>query len=67
MNDEIGVAAGRIYRFLDKNRGDALTMSKIKAGTKIKGALFDQAIGWLAREDKINLERRGRSIFLALK
>ncbi len=67
MNCEIGAAAGKIYRFLDKNRGKSLTMAKVKSGTKVKGALFDQAIGWLAREDKVNLERKGRSILLLLK
>lgn len=67
MTNEIGAAAGKIYRFLDKNRGNTLAMSKIKDGTGIKGPVFDQAIGWLAREDKLKFERQGRNMLISLK
>jgi hypothetical protein len=29
--------------------------------------LFHQAIGWLAREDKLNMEKKGRSVKLSVK
>jgi hypothetical protein len=67
MNAEIGTAAGKVYRFLDKNRGSDFTMSKLKSGTGISGSLFDQAIGWLAREGKLSVERKGRALAVSLK
>lgn len=67
MNSEIGTAAGKLYRFLDKNRSNALAISKIKEGTGLNGPVFDQAIGWLAREDKLKFERQGRNVLISLK
>ena len=67
MKHVIGAAAGKVYDYLDKNKGTALPTSRVKSGAGVKGPLFDQAIGWLSREDKLNFERKGKSILISLK
>ena len=51
MIEEIGVVAGAIWHVLDTN--GEMTLTKLKKEVKAEGPLFDWAIGWLAREDKI--------------
>ena len=63
----IGEAAGYVYRMLDSGESN---MAKLKSYLKESG--FDQqttfmAIGWLAREDKICMEKNGNSWSLKLK
>ena len=65
MNEEIGAVAGAIWRILDAN--GEMTLPKLKKEVMAEGALFDWAIGWLAREDKIELMRDKRSIRIWLK
>ena len=60
MIEEIGAVAGAIWHALDAN--GEMTLSKLKKEVKVEGPLFDMAIGWLAREDKIELMRDKRSI-----
>jgi len=67
MDHEIGAAAGKIFRFLDKNRGTPLPVSKIKASVDVKGPLFDNAIGWLAREEKLSFARQRNGVMISLK
>jgi hypothetical protein len=67
MQHEIGTAAGKVFRFLDKNKGTPLPVSKLRAGADVKGPLFDQAIGWLAREEKLRFERKRNGVMISLK
>jgi len=67
MEHEIGAAAGKIYRFLDKNKGAPLPVSKIRAGVDVKGPLFDNAIGWLAREEKLKFSRQRNGVLISIK
>ena len=57
--DFIGETAGKIYRILEKKGGLALAdlQKEIEVTDK---ALCYQALGWLAREDKINFKKEGR-------
>jgi len=64
MQKEIGVAAGTIWKVLH-TQGE-LTLSQLKKQTKAKTPLFDWAIGWLEREDKITLTQQKRSIRVRL-
>jgi len=61
----IGEAAGAIWAYLD-NHGPT-TLARLKTGTKLSEALMYQAIGWLAREDKIAIEAKKSSQTIALK
>jgi hypothetical protein len=65
MIEEIGAVAGAIWRALDTN--GEMTLAKLKKDVDAEGPLFDWAIGWLAREDKIELMRDKRSIRVSLK
>jgi len=65
MNEEIGTMAGAIWHTLEAN--GEMTLNKLKNELKAKSPLFDWAIGWLAREDKIMLTREERSTRICLK
>ena len=65
MNEEIGAAAGAIWHSLDVN--GEMTLAKLKKELKAASPVFDWAIGWLAREDKIMLTMEKRTIRVCLK
>ena len=65
LQEEIGAAAGAIWRTLADNGG--CTLPKLKKSTHCKAPVFDWAIGWLAREDKIAITREKRSFLVHLK
>jgi hypothetical protein len=44
-----------------------LSLAKLKKGVNGKTPVFDWAIGWLAREDKIVITREKRSFRVRLK
>jgi Winged helix-turn-helix domain (DUF2582) len=56
MHEEIGTAAGSIWHALDGK--NTLTLAQLKREVKGTSPLFDWAIGWLAREDKIAITPR---------
>ena len=60
MDGEIGFAAGDVYQHLGSN-GSA-TVAQLKKVTGRKDAEINQAIGWLAREDKIGRQQSGRTV-----
>jgi cellulose synthase/poly-beta-1,6-N-acetylglucosamine synthase-like glycosyltransferase len=64
VRTEIGEAAGKVWAYLDAH--GQTTVAKLKAGTKMPDDLLQQAIGWLAREDKIVVQRKGRTISVSL-
>ncbi len=63
-NEDIGTAAGVVWGFLNNNGATSLTA--LTKGTDLPKELALQAIGWLAREDKVDFEKtlRGRLIVL---
>jgi hypothetical protein len=65
MEQEIGGAAGAIWRALAENGGCALP--KLRRNIACKAPVFDWALGWLAREDKIAITRVKRSFMVQLK
>lgn len=65
MYDEIGQMAGAIWYAL--NTGGELSLAQLKKEVSAKGPLFDWAIGWLAREDKIVIAPKKRSFTIRLK
>lgn len=64
-NDVIGDAAGKIWKYLDSN-GEA-SVSKVAKETGLNKTDVQRAIGWLAKEDKLNFEINGRTETLSLK
>ncbi len=64
MNEEIGNAAGRVWQSL---QGKELSVAEVKKATGLKSPLLDWAIGWLAREEKLDIIRDKRTIRFRLK
>ena len=65
MNSEIGEAAGKIWRYLDEN--GATSAAKLATATDLGKNELQRAIGWLAKENKLNIEVKGRVETLSLK
>jgi hypothetical protein len=61
----IGEAAGKVWEFLNEH-GEA-NLNQIKKKVKADPNLILQAVGWLAREEKLQIEKKGRFITYALK
>lgn len=55
MQAEIGTTAGAIWQALDANGESSLPSLKQQIGAK--SPIFDWALGWLAREDKVIIAR----------
>ena len=65
MSDTIGVAAGKIWEYLDKN--GASSVSKVTKETGVSRNDIQRAIGWLAKEGKLKFVMEGRTELLSLK
>jgi hypothetical protein len=63
--EEIGTTAGAIWQALAG--GGASTLPKLRKNVNGQAPVFDWAIGWLAREDKITITREKRSFVVHLK
>jgi hypothetical protein len=61
----IGETAGKVWRFLDE-KGEA-NLTQLRKGVKADPNLILQGIGWLAREDKLQIGKKGRFITYSLK
>ncbi|MGZ8162194.1 MAG: winged helix-turn-helix domain-containing protein [Methylobacter sp.] len=65
MANTIGDAAGKIWKYLDKNGPSSVT--KVTTETGISKNDIQRAIGWLLKEDKLAIELIGRAETLSLK
>lgn len=65
MIDRIGRAAGEIWQAVEKEGGTA-SLAKVREKTGLDTETALMALGWLAREDKVSMERRGRSLRISL-
>jgi hypothetical protein len=64
-NERIGQAAGEVWQLLDSQ--GAQSVPAIKKATSVPDDLIFAAIGWLAREDKLNFSKSGRSLTISLR
>ena len=62
---EIGHAAGDVWGAL--SRKGALTLAAIKKEVKAPGDVVVAAIGWLAREEKLDFDTAGRTVKISLR
>ncbi|MCL6481001.1 MAG: winged helix-turn-helix domain-containing protein [Firmicutes bacterium] len=62
---QIGETAGRIWHTLDE-KGE-LRVSILKRQVDVPEPILYMALGWLAREDKLAVEPRGRTFVVRLK
>ena len=65
MQEELGVTAGAIWQALTA-KGE-LPLAQLMKAVKGKPPVFDWAIGWLAREDKIVIAQEKRSFRIRVK
>jgi len=65
MIQPIGETAGKVWRLLNENGETRL--SQLKRGVEADPNLILQAIGWLAREDKLRIDKNGRYVTYSLK
>ena len=66
FEQSIGQSAGQIYNYLAENEGQA-TFTKIKKDLDLKSNFAELGLGWLAREDKVELAKSGNSIKIRLR
>ena len=66
MRETIGQAAGQIWHLL-ANTSEPINITDIPKRTKLTAQIAYQGLGWLAREEKIEYNQKGRSIWVSLK
>lgn len=66
MEQTIGLSAGQIYNYLAENDGQS-TFAKMKKELDLKGNFAELGLGWLAREEKIELAKSGNSLKVRLR
>ncbi len=64
MKEKIGWAAGKVWETLRAN--GEMNIAQIPKKMKEKSVVVQQALGWLAREDKIDYNIKGSKIFVSL-
>jgi hypothetical protein len=62
---EVSETAGEIFRHLEGC--DEATLTELRDGTKHKGTTFMAALGWLMREDKVEVASMGNQVTVKLK
>lgn len=65
MNHLIGEMAGKIWHELHEN--GEMTTTKLKSRLKSDAFTLNAALGWLAREDKVELNKSGSTVKVGLK
>ncbi|PIU83292.1 MAG: hypothetical protein COS68_04775 [Elusimicrobia bacterium CG06_land_8_20_14_3_00_38_11] len=65
MMSEIGITAGKIWHYLDKN--GEVTALKLKSALGITNTVLYMGIGWLAREGKISVVEYAKGYKILLK
>lgn len=63
--DRVGFAAGEIWKYLSEN-GESSPI-KIKANLGLSNTMLYLALGWLARENKVDIKQQDYSYIISLK
>lgn len=64
MNKRIGEVAGKIWEILGEK--GSIDIARLPRLTKEKSAMAYQAVGWLARENKIQYETKNAKTYIEL-
>ncbi len=64
MKTQIGTMAGRVWKTLGEK--EEIALSRLPQVLKEKGEIVYQALGWLAKEDKIDFHKKGGKTFVSL-
>lgn len=65
LKGQVGETAGQVWRLLASDGPQ--TLAQLKKKLNAKGELLSFALGWLAREDKIDLIPEKRTLRVQLK
>ena len=65
MKEQVGTTAGKVWHSL--NDHGPQTLAQLKKRLNGSGELVSFALGWLAREDKIEISQDKKSFKVALK
>lgn len=65
QEERIGFAAGEIYNYLNQN--GTTTFAKMKKELDLKGNFADLGLGWLARENKVEISQKGPAVKVSLR
>jgi hypothetical protein len=65
INVQVGETAGRIWHIL--NDDGPQTVPQLKKKLNGSGELLSYALGWLAREDKVDIKQEKKTVKVALK
>ena len=66
LKEKAGVVAGQIWNALNEN-AEGLTQKQIKKAAKIVDKDFFLGMGWLLREDKVEVSEVAEELFVKLK
>ncbi len=66
MIEDIGNAAGEIWRFLEQ-QAEPVNLTTLKKNVPISSSLLMMGLGWLAREDKVKIESSEASYKISIK
>ncbi len=64
MLDDIGITAGEIWHYLEKH--EEASVGKLTNELKQTERMVLLGIGWLAREGKLNIEKRQKATYFML-
>lgn len=65
MREQVGVTAGKVWHIL--NELGPQTLAQLKKSLNGSGELVGFALGWLAREDKVDISQDKKTFKVALK
>jgi hypothetical protein len=66
MIEDIGNAAGEIWRFLEQQT-EPVNLTTLKKNVPLSSSLLMMGLGWLAREDKVSIESSEASYKISIK
>jgi hypothetical protein len=65
MQKQIGDAAGITWKYLDQHTES--TLSELKQATKLSEQLLLMGLGWLAREEKVDVVQDKKGLKVSLR
>lgn len=64
LEDKIGEVAGKVWKFLEKEGKSSIT--GVNDAVAEPRSRVNMALGWLAREGKVNFQSEGRGVSVEL-
>ena len=64
MLEEIGITAGEIWHYLEEN--SEASIGKLSQELKLTDRMILLRLGWLAREGKLDIQKRQRATYFML-